>query len=198
MERDSMGLWKNSESKEETRRREAEAPPEERREPRAGTVVSIPADVAAEMSQFSNQKSSIFGDSVEVDLSRNGWLALASFAISPDRVVRTDQQDAQAGVLTVTLQRVPGGAVTMESVPQVRFGDGLRVVGVERVVLRFSTQQSAERPFWFHAVGSGQKAFYAIETDSPREWRGRSVEVRSEVRRVDGAYRFDWSAEAKP
>jgi hypothetical protein len=83
-------------------------------------------------------------------------------------------------------------------VPTVRFGDGMRIVGVDRIVLRFWAQQSAERPIWFHAAGAGKSAFFKVEVAPPQEWRGRSVDVRSEIHNVAGAYRFDWSAEAKP
>jgi hypothetical protein len=66
------------------------------------------------------------------------------------------------------------------------------------VTLRFWTKPSVERPMWFHAVGAGQSAFFKVETDAPQEWRGKSVDVRSEIHLVGEEYRFDSSAEAKP
>jgi hypothetical protein len=132
-----------------------------------------------------------------MDLSRNGWLARASFAIAKDAVVRRDEEDPQRGLLTITLQRLPDVPATGDSVPTVRFGDGLRVVGVDRVVLRFWTQQSVERPHWMKATAAG-RAVFAVEGDAGQEWRGSRVEIRSELHKVGGAYRFDSAAEAKP
>jgi hypothetical protein len=191
-ERGLMGTWNKSDSS------ASKSAPQTERAPEKGTVVEIPRDVAAQMGDFTNRWSTIYADSVEIDLSRNGWLALASFAISADAVERQDREDTEQGLLTISLTRRPDVPATKESVPTVRFGDGLRVVGVDRILLRFSARQSADRPFWFHAVGAGKRALYVIESDPPQEWKGKSVDVRNEIRLVDGKWRYDWSAEAKP
>lgn len=200
MERDAMGLWKDESAPAADRARAREPAPEREPEPEAprGRVVSIPAEAIAGHTEFVNRASTIFGDAVEINMSREPWLALAGFTVSPDAVSRTNQEDEGRGVLTITLERIRGAAVTRDSVPTVRFGDGLRVVGVDRVVLRFWAQKSVEKPHWFHAVGAGRSAFYTVESQPPREWRGKSVDVRSEIHDVAGEYRFDWSAEAKP
>lgn len=193
MERDAMGLYKPGDTP-----GEPASAPAEPQEPRRGTVVTIPADVVQAHADFVNRSSTIFADSVEVDLSRNGWLALASFAVAPDAVIRRDVEDRERGVLTITLQRVPEVAVTKESIPTVRFGDGMRVAGIDRVVLRFWTQQSADRPQWFHAAGRGEVALYSVESAPPKEWRGKRVDVRAEIQRAGASYRFVSNAEAQP
>lgn len=195
MERDAMGLWRPAEEPEEPRAAESVA--EQRPEPPKGTVVSIPGDVVAAETDFVERPATLFGDVVEADLSRNGWLARASFAIAKDAVIRRDEEDPARGVLTITLQRIPDVPATKDSVPTVRFGGGLRIVGVDRVVLRFWTKQSAERPHWMNAVAAG-RAVYAIEGDAPKEWRGSRVELRSEIHKAAGGYRFDSSAESTP
>lgn len=205
MERDQMGTWKTSDQirqQQAPKRDEAAksddpgtAAPER---PKTTKVITIPADVAKAQNDFVSRKSTIFADVVEMDLSRNGWFAQATFAVSRDAVIRRDDEDAQRGVLTITLQRVPGVAATMESVPTVHFGEGMRIVGVDRVTLRFWTKPSAERPIWFHAVGAGKTAFFKVETDPPQEHRGKTVDVTSEIHLVGEEYRFDSSAEAKP
>ena len=198
MERDQMGMWTSGDS---TR----EAPPAKTQSDEnavaRGTVVTIPAGVVQQHAEFVNRPSTIFADAVEVDLSRNGWLALASFSVARDAVIRRDEEDHARGVLTITLQRIPEVAATKESIPTVRFGDGMRIVGIDRVVLRFWTQQSADRPQWFHACGAGQaerSAVFAIESDPPKEWRGRRVDVRSEIRKAGATYEFVASQEAQP
>jgi hypothetical protein len=196
-ERGLMGTWNKADSSVDPKKSNADPAGGQAPEP-AGTRIEIPQDVVSKMAEFINRKSTIFADAVEVDLSRDGWLALASMAISADAVQRTDHEDAEKGVTTITLARMPGVPATKESVPTVRFGDGLRIVGVDRIVLRYSARHSAERPFWFHAVGAGKRAFYAVESEPPQEWRGSSVDVRNEIRSVNGVWRYDWSAEAKP
>jgi hypothetical protein len=204
MERDQMGLWKSrdqlrSESGQAKKTAKGEPEPEpEQAAPPKGRVVTIPPEAAAAQADFSNRPSTIFSDVVEIDLSRAGWLALASFSVSRDAVIRRDEEDAERGILTITLQRVPNVAATKDSIPTVRFGDGLRVVGIDRVVLRFWSQPSVERPMWFHAVGAGKRAVYSIDGEPPREWRGRAVDVRAELHLVAETYKFDFSAEAKP
>lgn len=198
MERDAMGIYKSDADSAASRTRDQEPEPEQPREAPRGTVVSIPADVAGAQGEFINRPSTIFADAVEVDLSREPWLALSSFSLARDAVTRVDNEDRERGVLTITLERVAGTAVMKDSVPTVRFGDGMRIVGVDRIVLRFWAQQSAERPVWFHAAGAGKSAFYTVEGEPPQAWRGRSVDVRSEIHKVGGTYRFDSSAEAKP
>jgi hypothetical protein len=193
-ERGLMGTWNKEDSS---------APPpapskSTSSEPPKGKVVEIPRDVAAQMGDFVNRWSTIYADAVEIDLSRDGWLALATFAIAPDAIDRQDTEDADQGLLTISLSRRRDVPATKDSVPTVRFGDGLRVVGVDRILLRFSSKKSVERPFWFHAVGAGKTAIYRIDSEPPQEWRGKSVDVRNDVRLVNGAWRFDWSAEAKP
>ena len=195
MERDAMGLWKPGDAAGDPPSAPAESGS---KEPLRGTVVTIPADVVQAHAEFVNRSSTIFADTVEVDLSRNGWLALASFSIAPDAVIRRDVEDRERGVLTITLQRVPEVAVTKESIPTVRFGDGMRVAGIDRVVLRFWTQQSADRPQWFHAAGVGKGAVFAVESEPPKEWRGRRVDVRAEIRKAGASYRFVSDAEAQP
>jgi hypothetical protein len=195
MERDSMGLWKQGEG--------AQSPPPARPEPAQdeplrGTVVSIPGEVAQAQTDFVNRPSTIFADVVEVDMSRDGWFALVSIAISPDAVTRREEDDNAKGIKTITLQRVKGVPATQESIPTVRFGDGLRVVGVDCIVLRFWTRPSADRPQWFHAAGRGQVALYAVEADPRQEWRGRTVDVRAEITKAGASYRFVSDAGAKP
>lgn len=195
MERDSMGLWKQGDSASSSGSTRTQDAPKE--EPR-GTVVTIPADVVAQQTDFVNRRSTIFGDAVEVDLSRNGWLALATFAVSKDAVTRRDQEDAARGVLTITFERNTEVAATPDSIPTVRFGDGMRVVGIDRVVLRFWTQQSADRPQWFHAVAAGKTAVFSVESEPPQEWRGTRVDVQAQTVKSGGAYRFVSDAGAKP
>lgn len=194
MQRDSMGLWKQGGSGESSAPARDEGAPSEPR----GTVVSIPGDVAQAQADFVNRASTIFADVVEVDMSRDGWFALVSMAISPDAVVRRDEEDKTNGVKTITLQRKPEVPPTQESIPTVRFGDGMRIVGVERVVLRFWTRASADRPQWFHAVGRGQTAVFAVETEPRQEWRGKSVDVRADIVKAGASYRFASDAGAKP
>jgi hypothetical protein len=201
MERDQMGVWKTRDQiRSDEARREAARDQEasQREAAKAAKVITIPAEVAKAHADFIARKSTIFADAVEIDLTREPWFGQATFAVSRDAVIRRDEEDAARGILTITLQRIPNVAPTMESVPTVHFGDGLRVVGVDRVVLRFWSQKSAERPMWFHAVGAGKSAVYKVETDPPQEWRGKSVDVRSEIHLVREEYRFDSSAEAKP
>lgn len=198
MERDAMGIYKSDDAPAAERRREAAPEPEAQPEAPRGTVITIPADAANAQTQFINRPSTIFADAVEVDLSREPYLALASFTIARDAVSRQDREDPDRGVLSITLERVAGSAVTKDSVPTVRLGDGLRIVGVDRIVLRFWSQQSAERPVWFHAAGAGRSALFNVEGEPPQAWRGKSIDVRSEIHKVGGAYRFDWAAEAKP
>ena len=198
LERDQMGLYRSPSEIARSTSAQSEPEAEKPREEPKGRVVTIPPEAAAKSKDFSDRKSTIFSDVVEVDLSREGWLALASFSISRDAVMRRDEEDPRRGVVTITLQRLPNVAAMQDSVPTVRFGDGLRVVGVDRVVLRFWTQPSVERPVWFHAIAAGKSALYAIETEPRQEWKGRSVEVRSELHRVGDTYRFDWSAQGRP
>jgi hypothetical protein len=193
-ERGLMGSWDKADSSNNAK---AAAAGGQTPEP-TGTRIEIPQDVVGKMADFANRKSTIFADAVEIDLSREPWLALSSIATSTDAVERTSREDAATGMTTLTLARMAGVPATKESVPTVRFGDGLRIVGVDRIVLRYSSRRSADRPFWFHAVGAGKRAFYAVETEPPQEWRGSSVDVRSEIRNVNGVWRYDWSSEAKP
>lgn len=205
MERDQMGLWKSNEQI----RREYEAAEKNAQEggggggqpsgpARPAKVVTISAETAKAQENFIAQKATIFADAVDVDLSRDGWFAHATMSVSRDAVVRRDEEDASRGVLTITLQRIPNTPVTMESIPTVRFGEGLRIVGVDRVTLRFWTKGSTDRPMWFRAMGAGKTALYKVETDAPREWRGKTVDVRAEIHLVGEEYRFDSSADAKP
>jgi len=194
MERDAMGLWKQGDSGRASAAPPQEAPKEETR----GTVVTIPADVVQAQAAFVDKPSTLFADAVEVDMSRDGWFALVSIAISPDAVVRRDEQDNASGVNTITLQRIPQVAVTKDSIPTVRFGGGMCIAAVERVVLRFWKKQSADRPQWFHAAGTGQVAVYSVESEPPKEWRGRRVDVRAEIQKAGGSYRFASNTEAQP
>lgn len=200
MERNATGMWTGTETKEEERKRERE--PEKPPEPPKGTIVTIPPDVNAAFENYVNRPATILADAVEMDFSRNQWLALMSLAVAPDAVSRTDNQDPTRGVLTITLMRKPGVAATLDSVPTVRFGSGLRITGIDRVVLRFWTQQSVERPIWSNGMGAGKKAIYQIEPATPgappQEWRGTFVRVTSEIHKVDGEYRFDSAVETKP
>jgi hypothetical protein len=196
MERDQMGLWKSGEKPQD-----ASPAPAETEEVRRGKVVTIPAGVVQQHAEFVNRSSTIFADAVEVDLSRNGWLALASFAVARDAVIRRDIEDRDRGVLTISLERVPEVAATKESIPTVRFGDGMRIAGVDRVVLRFWTQQSADRPQWFHASAAGhaeRSAVFAVESEPPQELRGRRVDVRAEIRKMGPSYEFVSSTESQP
>jgi hypothetical protein len=197
MERDAMGIYKSDDSS-SSRRRDAEPQPEAPPEAPRGTVITIPAEAHNAQAEFIDRPSTIFADAVEVDLSREPYLALASFTIARDAVSRQDREEPDRGVLSITLERVAGSAVTKDSVPTVRFGDGLRIVGVDRIVLRFWSQQSAERPVWFHAAGAGKSAFFNVDGQPPQAWRGKSIDVRSEIHKVGSTYRFDSSAEAKP
>jgi hypothetical protein len=196
-ERGLMGQWGRTGSSADPGAESAPAKDQPAEQPR-GTVVDIPAEVADQFREFVNRPSTLYADAVEIDLSRNGWFALSSFAFARDAVDRRDEEDAAKGLLTITLTRKPEVPATKDSVPTVRFGDGLRVVGVDRIVMRFSARQSADRPIWFQAVGAGKRALYAIEKEPPKKWAGTSVVVQSEIRRTGGPYRFDWSAEGKP
>jgi len=205
MERDQMGTWKTQDQirKQQVTKRDSNGNATDpdtgpREPPKPVKIITIPAEVANAHNDFMARKSTIFADVVEMDLSREPWFGQATFAFSRDAVIRRDEPDEQRGILTVTLQRIPNVAATMESVPTVRFGDGLRVVGVDRVTLRFWTKQSPERPMWMHAVGAGKTAFFKVETDPPEQWRGKSVDVRAEIHLVGEEYKFDSAAEAKP
>ena len=200
-----MGTWQEREVPAQSPSRDAKggasadaADPPAEEVVRKGTVVSIPKETHEALLAFVNRKSTIFADVVEIDLSRNGWFALTTMSVSPEAVTREDHEDAKQHLLTITLERKPDVAVTVETVPTVRLGDGLQVVGIDRVVLRFSAQQDAARPIWCHAVGSGKKALYKVDGEPPQEWRGKSVDVTSEVRRDGATYRHDWNAGAKP
>jgi hypothetical protein len=201
-ERDIMGRWKGAgpsmaESSHQQQRRREEAPePPPAREVDPTKEVTVPEEVVAKMGDFMNRRSTIFADAVEVDLSRNGFLANATFAVAADAVERRDVDDR--GVLTITLTRRPDIPATKETVPTVRFGFGLQIVGVDRVTLRFGRMVALDRPLWFHAVGAGKKAFYSVETEPRQEWRGTGVDVRADVLRGPSGYAFSSSAEAKP
>jgi len=195
-ERGLMGQWGRGDA---SRSRDPAPQQEAAPEPPRGTVIEIPGDVAAQMNEFLDRKSTLFADAIEIELSpKEFWLGRSTFAVAPDAVNREDHEDATQGLLTISLSRAPGVPATSDAVPTVRFGDGLRVVGVDRIVLRFASKRSADRPIWMHAVGGGKTALYAVEGDRPQQWRGTTVDVRSEIRRADGTYRFDSSAEAKP
>ncbi len=196
-ERGLMGKWQTNDATPRVR----DDPPPARDEPPElppGTRVEIPADVVAKMADFVDRRSTIFADAVEVDLSREQWMQLTSISVSRDAVRREDYEDSGRGLTMITLTRLPGVPATTDSVPTVHFGDGLRVVGVDQIVLRYSAKQSVDRPVWFHAVGAGKKALYAVESDPAKEWKGKMVDVRSEIFRAGTTYRFDWSADAKP
>jgi len=205
MERDQMGLWQSHDKLKQEDAKKSDAAGKDGgsgnqpgEPPKPAKVITIPNDVAKAHGDFMARKSTIMADVVEVDLSREPWFGQATFAYSKDAIIRSNDEDSKRGVLTITLQRNPQVAPTMESIPTVRFGDGLRIVGVDRVTLRFWTKPSVERPMWFHAVGAGQSAFFKVETEVPQQWRGKSVDVRSEIHLVGEEYRFDSSAEAKP
>lgn len=196
-ERNLTGMW--TDGSEASRRPESRPPePEKPREPPKGTVISIPPEVAAQHANFTDRESTIFGDVVEIDASRNGWFSMASMSVAKDAVRRTNVEDAQRGVLTITLERLPQSPPTPDAVPTVRFGNGLRVVGVDRVVLRFWSQQSAERPLWFQARGAGKKAVFQVDGPPEEKRSGRQISVRAEIVRIGDTYRFDTSAEAQP
>jgi hypothetical protein len=201
LERNQMGLYEpvvRGGREVKSVEKEPERQPDEEPEPDKGKRVEIPADVAEQFKQFAARKSTLFSDAVDVDMSMEPWLGMATFAISRDAVIRRDEKDDRRGVLTITLQRIPNVAPAMDSVPTVRFGDGLRIVGVDRVVLRFWKKESEERPSWFQALGAGKKAVYAVETDDPKRWEGKSVQVKAELHRAGDTYRFDWFAEGRP
>jgi len=193
MERDQMGLWKQGDSAPSN----APAQPDDAPDKSPGTVITIPADVVQAHAEFVNRPSTIFAESVEIDLSANGWLALASFSVSPDAVIRRDEEDTSRGVVQITLRRIPDIALTADAVPTVRFGDGMRVAAVDSIVLRFWKQQSVDRPQWFHAAGRG-KAVFVVESEPRREWRGSTVDVRAEIRKTGATYQFVSDQGAKP
>jgi hypothetical protein len=169
------------------------------------TVISVPESVWKQHTDFLDRRATLFGDTVEVDASRTGWFSSLSISVARDAVDRTDAEDAERGVTTITLARRADAPATKDSVPTVHFGNGLRVVGVDRVVLRFWTKQSAERPFWFQATAAGKKAVYEWEGKDeqgalgpPQRREGSRVVLRSEIRKENETYRFSESAEPSP
>jgi hypothetical protein len=199
LERDQMGRWASPAPTmaEAQAKRDAPPPPPPPEKPRdPSKEIVVGEETAALMGDFVNRPSTLFADAVDVDLSRNGFLAMATFSISPDAVVRRDSEEG--GILTIALTRRPEVHASKETVPTVRFGYGLQIVGVDRVTLRFSPMTTPDRPMWIHAVGAGKKAVYSIESKPPQEWRGGRVDLRGEIAKVGGAYRFTWNAEARP
>jgi len=156
------------------------------------TRVNLGASATAKLNEFLNGESLLFGDVVEIHMSRKPFLSKTTFSSSPEKVLRTESIDGARGVLTITLQNRTDMKALLSEVPNVRIGNGFEIVGTEKIVLYYWTRQTKERPVHFKAVAHGGKdeAMYKPSMSEPAE-RSSLLEVNAEVRQSGSGYRFD-------
>ena len=132
----------------------------------------------------------ILGEVVVVDMSRKPFLAATTFAFEKDKVRRTESADPERGLLEIVLENTTGDRTRLVEIPHVRIGGGLEIAGLKKVVLRYWTAATVERPVHFVAVASGT-AVYRVEPPQPERKAGRVVRVHAQIRLSGSDYRFE-------
>jgi hypothetical protein len=168
--------------------------------PSAGPVVNIGPQATEALNRFLNEESLLLADTVQVDASRKPFLALMSYSQSrnatrlPDgswgpAVNITESMDGDRGILTFTFENMTGSTGHMDSLPRVRFGDGFEVYGTKRLVVRFLTRQTEDRPIHFRASAVGAAVYRRTASDERHE--GANLRLEAETLRSGASYRFD-------
>ncbi len=158
----------------------------------AKTVV-IPKSVVDEMEGFLASPRLLIGEIVEVDLSRNPFLSRSAFSLDESSVERTDAADEARGVVTIVLINVSGVKTLMNTLPQVHF-EGLKLVAIDRLVLRYWTRPRAERPIHLRAVARGKALF----DDDGVLAKGGRIAVDAEVVDRGAGFLFDHGKQVDP
>ncbi len=142
------------------------------------TRVRIGAAATRDFDAFLSRDRVVMGAVTEVEMSRTPFLALTAFAYDTTAVQRTEARDERTGVLTITLENVSGVRTVYNALPKIELGKTV-FIGLDRLVLRYLTRESAARPIHLRAVASGDAVVRT--SDPPSRQRGQRVTLDADV-----------------
>ena len=166
----------------------------------SGKSITLPREALAGLDAFVNRRATLFADVIDVDLTRSPFLAGMSRSVNPETVEVTESHDPQRGVITMVLEARGEQAPSLTTMPIVRFGDGLELIGQDRITLRFWTVQDEAKPIHFNArgVSTRGKAVFGYQDDIANATKGTAVKLTAVVRQRGDTYQFSQSVEETP
>lgn len=169
----------------------------------AGTRVSIPESVSAELAAWIDREATLVGDVIEIDTTRVPFasqiVVAASSEIGRDgrRIVeRKDEGDPATGIETVTLTNRSGVSTVLELLPRVQIAGAREFVARNRLVLRYRIAPSADHPVVFVATATGRASL--VEAEPVRTVRGSAIRIGADVLTGTRGFEFRPTEERRP
>lgn len=162
----------------------------------------VDPETTAQLEEWVARPRTLIGDVVEADLSAKPFTGWNSISLpretGPDGkpiVERIDATDPKTGILSITLVNRSGYRTTIDTLPTVRIGTGLTLIGTDRVVLRFDGIQPEQRPIWASVVATGKARM--IQTAPERRLAGETIRLATEVVLAGSRYEMKESEAAR-
>jgi hypothetical protein len=168
---------------EEPGNRAVEHEPEEEVE----TVV-VPRQCMDQVKEFLSREQFVLADHIVIDTSSDPFFTLISATADPDAVEKTEAVDARRRLSLLSLKNRTGFTHLEAVLPQIRVGNGFRVVATKDVLVRFHNRVDRKRPVFLTLKAIGNVIRY--DSHDGRKFPADALTLTLEVVAADGGYMF--------
>jgi hypothetical protein len=151
-------------------------------------TVVVPKLCVEQLAEFVNRQQLILADHVSIDASSDPFFTAVTATIDPQMVEKKEGIDVAKRMSVLSLKNRTDHANIENLLPQIRVGDGMKVVGTKDIVVRFHNRKGAKRPIYFHLRAYGNVLHY--DSHSGRKVRVDQLTVRVEIVQEGDGYMF--------
>ena len=151
-------------------------------------TVTIPKGVMAQVDAEIDRDRLLLADRVIVDASSDPFFVELTSTVDERHVEKTEAIDAERRMTLIRYFNRTGVTDMEAYLPQIRFGDGFKIVATKEILVRLHNRVDAEQPVFLDIKASGNVIHFDAATDERKA--GDQLRLFYGVRKRVDEYRF--------